>query len=208
MKRKLSIKKIVVFYIYILFAILIIFGIVQIFSASKKTVDVEIVDTIDDYGYVLDDKATSYIKSLFEELSKVLKEETLDEKAYAEILCKIFITDFYTLDNKLNKNDIGGLRYVYTDFVNDFSSLAQNSIYKTVKNNMYGDRVQELPVVSEVVINGVENKQFKYNDKTFDNAYYINASIKYDVDLGYASNVDIVIVKNNNKLEIAKMETK
>ena len=73
---------------------------------------------------------------------------------------------------------------------------------------MYNDRNQELPIVKKVEINSIDISTFVYNEKTFENSYYINVTINYEVDLGYASNVDLVIVKNNNKLEIVKMETK
>ena len=114
----------------------------------------------------------------------------------------------YSLDNKLNKNDIGGTQFVYADFVDDFNSIAQSTIYKSVENNMYGDRKQELPIVNEVIIDSIETKNFKYNDKIINDAYYVSLTVNYNKDLGYPKNIDLVLIKNNDKVEVVKMQTK
>ena len=207
MDKKISVRKIVIFSIYILFILLIIIGIVKILTKDKPK-NVQVVDSIDNYGYTLNDNATSYYKQTFNELSDLLSNESIDEKSYAQLVSKLFISDLYTLDNKLNKNDIGGMQFVYKDFVDDFSSYSKSTIYKYVENNMYNDRTQDLPVVTNVIINSVNNDDFKYNDKFFENSYYIDLTLEYETDLGYPTNINLVLVKNNNKIEVAKMETK
>ncbi len=207
MDKKISVRKIVIFSIYILFILLIIIGIVKILTKDKPK-NVQVVDSIDNYGYTLNDNATSYYKQTFNELSDLLSNESIDEKSYAQLVSKLFISDLYTLDNKLNKNDIGGMQFVYKDFVDDFSSYSKSTIYKYVENNMYNDRTQDLPVVTNVIINSVNNDDFKYNDKVFENSYYIDLTLEYETDLGYPTNINLVLVKNNNKIEVAKMETK
>lgn len=206
--RKISIRKIAVFAIYILFIILLVIGIVKILFLGKKTINVEVVDKIDNYNYTLNSNATDYYKGLFNELSNLLKNGDFDEKSYAELVSKLFITDVYTLDNKLNKNDIGGTEYVYSNFKDDFNMIAQSTIYKNIKNNMYNDRVQDLPIVKEVIINSIDNDDFEYEKNLFENAYYVDVSVNYESDLGYPTNISLVIIKNNDKLEVAKMEAK
>lgn len=206
--RKISIRKIAVFAIYILFIILLVIGIVKILFLGKKTINVEVVDKIDNYNYTLNSNATDYYKGLFNELSNLLKNDDFDEKSYAELVSKLFITDVYTLDNKLNKNDIGGTEYVYSNFKDDFNMIAQSTIYKNIKNNMYNDRVQDLPIVKEVIINSIDNDDFEYEKNLFENAYYVDVSVNYESDLGYPTNISLVIIKNNDKLEVAKMEAK
>ena len=206
--RKISIRKIAVFAIYILFIILLVIGIVKILFLGKKTINVEVVDKIDNYNYTLNSNATDYYKGLFNELSNLLKNDNFDEKSYAELVSKLFITDVYTLDNKLNKNDIGGTEYVYSNFKDDFNMIAQSTIYKNIKNNMYNDRVQDLPIVKEVIINSIDNDDFEYEKNVFENAYYVDVSVNYESDLGYPTNISLVIIKNNDKLEVAKMEAK
>lgn len=206
--RKISIRKIAVFAIYILFIILLVIGIVKILFLGKKTINVEVVDKIDNYNYTLNSNATDYYKGLFNELSNLLKNDDFDEKSYTELVSKLFITDVYTLDNKLNKNDIGGTEYVYSNFKDDFNMIAQSTIYKNIKNNMYNDRVQDLPIVKEVIINSIDNDDFEYEKNVFENAYYVDVSVNYESDLGYPTNISLVIIKNNDKLEVAKMEAK
>ncbi len=207
MDKKISVRKIIVLSIYALFILLIIIGVVKILTKNKPK-NVQVVDSIDNYGYTLNDNATSYYKQTFNELSNLLSNESIDEKSYAQLVSKLFISDLYTLDNKLNKNDIGGIEFVYKDFVDDFSSYSKSTIYKYVENNMYNDRTQDLPVVTNVIINSVNNDDFKYNDKVFENSYYIDLTLEYETDLGYPTNINLVLVKNNNKIEVAKMETK
>ena len=208
MGKKISIRKIVVFSIYVIFILLIIIGIVRVFFMGKKTLDVQVIDTIDNYNYTLNNNATKYYKNNFEELSIILSNENIDENSYAKLVSKLFISDLYTLNNKLNKNDIGGTQFVYSDFVDDFSSYAKTTIYNNVENNMYNDRKQDLPIVTDIIINSVTNDSFKYGDKIFENSYYIDLEITYESDLGYPTNISLVLVENNNKIEVAKMETR
>lgn len=207
MKRKLNLRKIITFGIYTLFIVLIIGCLIKIIFFNKKTVDVKVVNEIEKYNYSLNNNATAYYKSLFEELKNLL-ENDYNIEDYVKLVSKLFVTDVYTLDNKLNKNDIGGTQFVYADFVDDFNSIAQSTIYKSVENNMYGDRKQELPIVTEVIIDSIETKSFKYNDEIINDAYYVSLTVNYNKDLGYPKNIDLVLIKNNDKVEVVKMQTK
>ncbi|MCM1370804.1 MAG: hypothetical protein NC181_02795 [Clostridium sp.] len=207
MKRKLSLSKIIIFSLYIIFIGLIIFAIVKILTPDKKTVDISVVDSIENYNYKLESSATKYQKSLFKELSELLSKEDYSIEEYAKLISKLFVTDFYTLDNKLNKNDIGGLQYIYSYFKEDFISYSKETVYKTVKNNMYGDRNQKLPIVTGAEVLSISNDEFKYNSDTLD-AYYVDINVSYEEDLGYPTSISLVLVKNNNKIEVVKMETK
>lgn len=71
---------------------------------KKGTIeDVTVESHIEDYGYELNSNETDLYKNYFKELENVLKEEEIEEKAYASLLTKLFIADFYNLDNKLTK---------------------------------------------------------------------------------------------------------
>lgn len=204
MGRKLSVRKILSFLVIIIFIVLIIYGITNVLNSNKKT-EVTVMDNIETYGYSLKNNATEYYKTLFKNVSDLLESE-YDDKQYVELISKMFIADFYTLNNKLNKNDIGGVEFVYSSFKNDFISLAKESIYKTVESNIYNNRKQELPIVSNVIINSIENKKFKYDKNEYD-SYYLDASVSYEKDLGYPTALHLVVIKNDNKFEVAKMET-
>ena len=105
MKRKLNLRKIITFGIYTLFIVLIIGCLIKIIFFNKKTVDVKVVNEIEKYNYSLNNNATAYYKSLFEELKNLL-ENDYNIEDYVKLVSKLFVTDVYTLDNKLNKNDL------------------------------------------------------------------------------------------------------
>ena len=106
------------------------------------------------------------------------------------------------------KSDIGGTQFVYENYREDFEKGAKDGIYKYVESNVYGDRKQSLPIVKEITQENVENKIFKYNNTSDTNAYYLTMNIEYSKDLGYPTKVEIVLIHNNNRLEVAKLETK
>lgn len=107
-KRKLK-KKVVILIILIVVLILCITGFILYKTLSKNQVaEAKVIDSIEEYGYVLEDDQPKIYKDLFKELSKVLKEENVNEEEYAKILSQMFSIDFYNLENKVSKNDVGG----------------------------------------------------------------------------------------------------
>ena len=173
-------------------------------SSAKKVTKISTIDNIKSYNYILNSNASSYYKDLFKELKTILNEEQIKEEEYAKKITQLFISDLFTLSNKITSSDIGGVQYVFADFQEDFVSIAQTGLYSSIKSNVYGDRKQELPEVSEVLILKTEQKNFKYKDKTFEDSYYINVEIKYKKEMGYPTKYQVVLSKNNNKLEIVK----
>ncbi len=208
-KRKIKIKKIIILILILLFAIAIYIGLRIINKKPKQPAkEIEVIDSIDDFGYKLNDNETKYYNELFNKLKEILKEENYDEQEYAAIIAKLFLADFYDLDSKIMKSDVGGTQFVYEEYRDDFEKGAINSIYKYVENNIYGDRKQSLPKVKEISSDNISIEPFKYNENKDNNAYVITLTIKYEKDLGYPSNVQITLIHNNDRLEVAKLETK
>ena len=207
-KRKIKIKKILL--LIIILALLIYIGIYVVKKKNKPqpTKEVEVIDTIDDFGYQLNDNETKYYNELFNKLKDILKEEDYDEKEYATVIAKLFLVDFYDLDNKVMKSDIGGTQFVYENYREDFEKGAKAGLYKYVESNVYGDRKQQLPIVKEVTPENIENKSFQYENTTDNNAYYLTMNITYEKSLGYPTKVEMVLIHNNDRLEVAKLETK
>ncbi len=208
-KRKISKKKITIFAVILIVIIAAVVATIFFLNSNKKddnTIKVESVDKIEGYDYTLSSNATKYYKSLFKELKAVLESDDIDEAKYADLVVKLFVADFYNLDNKVNKNDIGGVQFVYKDFREDFKKLAANSIYKTVENNVYGDRDQDLPIVTNVSTEKKDSESFKYGDKTDDKAYKINFEVEYKTDLGYQKTGSLTLIHNDKKLEVAAIE--
>ena len=206
--RRVSKKKVTIFIIIVLLIIGGIVGGILLLNHPKKIepAKVESVDKIESYGYTLNNNATKYYKSLFKDLKEVLDAKELDEAKYADLITKLFVADFYNLDNKLNKNDIGGVQFVYKDFREEFKKIATNSIYKNVENNMYDNRDQKLPIVTNVSTEKPETKSFKYGNNTDEKAYSIKFEIEYQDDLEYQKSGTLTLIHNNKKLEVAALE--
>ncbi len=207
-KRKLNVKKLIRFIILLLVIILLIYfliiGIKKLFNNKNDVNDVNIVDTIK--SYTLDENETSYYKNLFSQLKNELNKSSINEEEYAKIISKLFISDFFTLDNKISKNDIGGTQFVYKEYRNDFEKYAKDTIYHSLKNNLYNNRNQELPIVHSVDITKITQGEYKYLEKVDSNAYFIDLSITYEKDLGYQKKASLVLVHNDDLLEIVKMD--
>ena len=206
-KKRRRLKKgfIILIIIIIVLALVVLLVGKNLLSNNKKTNKVEVSDNIEEYGYELNDNETKYYKSLFNELKKELSESDVDEEKYASLLAQLFVTDFFNLDNKDNKNDIGGTQFVYADFQSDFEKLAKESVYKTLENNMYDSRNQKLPIVTNTEVINVEKITYEYLDTSDSEAYEVNIQIEYKEDLEYQDECTIIIVHSNNKLEIVKM---
>lgn len=161
-----------------------------------------VISDITDYGYTLDDRDTKYMKESFEELKKVLNNQEIDEEAYAKSLAKLFVIDFYTLSNKINKYDVGSLEYILSDKVDVFKAKAIDTIYKDVEDNTYKDRIQELPEITNVEILSIEKAEITLQKKLTE-CHKVTMEYTYKKDLGYDKKGTIYLVKNNNKLEVA-----
>lgn len=193
----------------ILIAILIlgvsILGLSKMFMKKeevKPKVETKVISNIENYGYTLDDRDTKYMKDTFKELEAVLNAEELNYEEYAKVLSKLFIIDFYTLNNKINKYDVGSLEYILNDKEEIFKTKAMDTIYSDVYDNTYKDRVQELPEITKVEIIDIKEDKIELNKEERE-CYKITMSYSYKKDLGYDKEGTIYLVKNNNKLEVA-----
>lgn len=198
-------KKIVI--ISLLLIILIGFGIYYFVSDSNKD-DVKVVRTIKNYNYQLNDNETELYNDTFERLEKILSKDQIDYEGYAKCISELYIIDFYTLTNKLSKNDIGGAQFVDPEIKDNFIEKARSTFYKYLK--VAGDsRNQDLPEVSKITSVNVGNYSFKYSNKTVDdNAYKVSIKWSYKKDYGYEDSKDIILIKKENKLYIVETKEK
>ena len=197
--RKIIISLIVI----ILIAIIGLIVYKTVFNNSQE--EVKIIKSIKDYDYNLKENETELYKTEFNELDKILSKKNVDYEEYAKSIAKLFIIDFYTLNNKLSKNDIGGTEFIKEDMRDNFIEEARSTFYKYVE--VIDGRTQELPEVSSITDVSVEKTEFKYSDKTIDeNAYKVSISWDYVEDLGYEKEASMIIVKQNKKLYIVEMD--
>lgn len=206
-KKVLSKRKIFYFVTsVILFVLVCIFGIKLLidFKGSSKPENVKkSIDSIELYGYSLSDKATDIYKQYFNELKSTLNSENIDYEKYATLITKLFVIDFYTLDNKITSTDIGGVEFIHPDLVDNFKLNAGDTIYDSVESDLYNDRNQKLPVVSDVQIDEIKESKYKYKDKEFA-AYTVKCHWDYVEDMGYDKEATYQIIKDNNKLNIVQ----
>jgi len=206
-KNKKFNKKIFVLLIVIILLIVVL-ALWIFFKPDKNkgvSAPVQIKDNMENYDYYLTDNATSYYEELYGELKKILNEDTVDDKSFAETIAKLFIADVFTLDNKVSSSDIGGLQFIHSKFKDDFISIAKTTLYSSVQNNIYGDRKQKLPIVTNVEVKNSKTSTFTYKKTKYD-SYIINASIDYKTDLGYPSDYKVTLIKNDKYWQVVTGE--
>jgi len=189
---------------------MLIKGVMRSLSTDSDIKEIEIVDAMKDYDYVLTETDTELFKKLFYELKDLLEKtnkSTDFEEKYAKLVAQLFVVDFYDLDSKINKNDVGGVQFVYESYRESFRSYASDitGIYYYIENNTYGDREQKLPIVEDVEITSITVIAFEHEEFKDDNAFLIAISIKYKEDLGYDKTVELVLAHNNKKIEVVEM---
>ena len=209
-KKKKKINKVKIIFGLIIITCFILLGlcIKNIYDSisSNGQKQVQVLDSIELYGYQVDENDSKYFQETFKDLKKLLNSDDYEEKEYASLISKLFIIDFYSLKYAINSNDVGGKQFVYNDYQDDFVEFAKDSVYKYVKNNIYGNRDQKLPNIKNVEITNIEQDEYDtdmYSDKE---AYYVDIEIEYDEDLEYPIECSLIIVHSNDKLEIVSME--
>ena len=178
--KKDKLKRIMLLTLFILLIILVLVIYFKFFKKEQKEIkENKVVDTIKNYDYHLKEEDSKLTSTLFNELDKVLSDEEINEEEYAKLISQLFVIDFYTLNNKLSNTDIGGIQYIHPDIKDNFIIKAENTVYKYVKSNIYGNRTQELPIITNTIIEDI--KVTDYTSKTYkDNkSYQIKIKVEY-----------------------------
>lgn len=210
-KKKNKKKKVIIVLILIILIVVGVFAYTTLNKGNDKIEEKEkVVDSIKDFDYTISDTDTKLFKTKFNELKKELKKSTIDNKKYSKLVAELFIIDFFTLDNKITKNDVGGVQFVYSNYKKSFVDKARDQFYKYVKNNLNDNRNQKLPVVETIKVNSIE--EINASDelttdefKNIDEAYKVNLSWTYKEDLGYQTDATVIVVKDANKFSVAKL---
>ena len=144
-------------------------------------------------------------KDKFQELSKELTKEEVDEKEYARILSELFVIDLFDLNSKVSNTDIGGIDLFYPSTRGDFAKTEESGMYKYIESNVYGGRKQTLPVVTSAVAT-VEATKYEGKITTDENAYKATVDITYKKDLEYPTKVYLTLVHSDNKLFVINIK--
>lgn len=206
---KSKVRKILIIVLAILLIATLVVGYLlvnNVFTKTVKTKKVEVVDNIGEYGYVLEEDSTKLYKDLYNNLKKVLNEKEVNEEEYAKLVAEMLVVDFYDLDSKMSKNDVGGAQFILDDYKQNFVLEAGETVYKYVEHNVYGDRDQDLPKVSNVEVSDVKKGPYIYNDYTDDNAYVVTVKVEYEKDLSYPSEVVVKMIHDDKILKVFYMK--
>ena len=179
------------------------FIVLKIFTNKTEEEVVNVVDSIKDYGYNLDDRDTKLMKSTYEELKNILNSNEIDYSSYASTLAKLFVIDLFTMNNKINKYDVGSTEYVYPESIDNFKLNVEDTIYKHIENNSSGKRKQTLPEVSSIEVLSTEEGKYTINEDTY-NSYVVNLSWQYVSDLGYDDNAVVTLINLDDKLYVVE----
>lgn len=189
-----KIKKIIRIIMLVVVALIAIYAIF-VAIPSKKDKD-EGIENINN-KYILYKRDSSLYKENFEKLRTILETSPVDNKEYAETIVKLFVIDFYTLDNKNDNTDIGGLQYVHSNLKDNLVLNASSTMYKYIKTT------KELPKVKSITSVDTRETTYKINDKDY-SAYAITINWEYDKDLGYEKQGTFIVVNDNENLSIVE----
>ena len=210
MKLKKKAKRMLVILLILLILLATGVGVLIVKKNPKKkeVEEVKIINKVDKFDYKLKENKTDTYKKMFEELKKILREDNIDEEAYAKKVTEMFIYDFYSLNDKVAKTDIGGVDFVYQGALENFLVNAQDTYYKYVESNLYNDRKQSLPVVSNIKINSVEQKEYAYGEQTDSKAYEVKVSWEYTDDefANYQKEATVILIHDDIKLSIVELQ--
>ena len=209
MKMKKKVKRILIAIVIVLLLLLLGYFVYKSFNTEQpKVKETKIVSKIDDYGYKLKENKPKEYKAMFKELEEILKEDEVDEEAYVKKIAEMFIYDFYSLYDKDAKTDIGGVDFVYSGILENFLQNAQNTYYKYVESNIYGNRNQKLPIVKDIEIIECTKVPFAYGDKTDEEAYSIKVTWDYtDSEFStYQKIATLKFIHEGKKLSLAELQ--
>ena len=175
---------------------------------NKEVTEIKIVSKIDKYGYNLKENKPKAYKEMFEELKTILNAEEIVEEDYVKKISEMFIYDFYSLNDKVAKTDIGGVDFVYQDILENYLQNAQNTYYKYVESNIYNNRKQTLPEVTNIVIGEVNQKPFAYGEKTDEKAYEVQVTWDYTNQsfAKYQKSATLIFVHDDIKLSLVELK--
>ncbi|MCI8346484.1 MAG: hypothetical protein HFJ12_00860 [Bacilli bacterium] len=203
-------KKIFIILLLTLF-IIIAGGVYFIFFNHNQVKDTKVVSKIPEYGYTLKSNKSTTYKKLFQELKSILEKEKVNEKEYAKIITKMFITDFFSLNDHVAKTDVGGTDFIYTTALENFLVNAEDTLYKYVESNIYKQRNQKLPVVESITINQVKTIEYTYEEEIDEKAYQVIANWTYkdkEAADGYQTEAVFTYIHEGKKLALVEVSDK
>ncbi|MDD2208408.1 MAG: hypothetical protein PHG03_03435 [Bacilli bacterium] len=196
MRKKLLIIALLLTFIYS------VGGIYFYFFDNKTQEKIININSIEGYEYILKSSATELMKQEFNILKENLESAAVNKEDYAVSIAKLFIIDLYTMNNKLNKYDVGGSDYIYKNAVANYKLSVTDTLYKYLEDND-GKRKQVLPEVSSIELVEITESELEIDGKVYF-GYKVNLNWEYIADLEYDREAEIIIIEDLNILYIAE----
>lgn len=179
---------------------------INFWPQEQKVKEVKVLKSIDEYGYELKDNKTKKYKELFKELEGILREDEVNQEEYAKKVAQMFVYDFFSLEDKAAKTDVGGVEFVHPNAVANFLVNAEDTYYKYIESNIYGERKQDLPAVDVVTVDSIEETEFAYNNEMHP-GYEVRLSWTYTDDKfsDYQKNAIVILIKSDIKYYVVQI---
>ena len=208
MKLKKNVKKvIIVIFVMLIAGVGAYFGFKSL-NGKDKAKEVKVIDNISKYRYKLKENKPKEYKKMFAELKEILDAKEVDEEKYAKKISEMFVYDFYSLKDKMAKTDVGGVDFVYKEIEPNFLQNAQDTYYKYVESNIYGNRKQNLPVVTNIEIKDLSQKSFAYGSATDEKAYFVDVVWSYtdEAFTDYQKKATLIFIHDDIKLSLVELD--
>jgi len=198
-------KKWILFIISILIILNISFFVYQIIikNIPSEKQQTKVLDTIKTYNYDLEDRDNTLYKAEFKALKTNLTSDSINCDEYAKSIAKLYIIDLYTLDNKLNKYDVGGKEFIYDKSLDNYILKVEDTLYKYVEDNTYDQRDQVLPIVKSISITDFKASTYTLNNTVYD-SYEITLTWEYSKINTYDKSAKVIVIKEDNKLSVVE----
>ncbi len=183
--------------------VLVLVLILKFYRGLNKDTKIKVIEKVENFEYVLEDRDTVIYKNIYQELKHNLESENIDQAKYAEQIAELFIIDLFTLDNKLSSYDVGGVDFVYPDAVANYKLNVEDTLYKYMENNADGKRKQNLPIVAKITVESNEQGEFSLKDETIP-CYVITLAWDYEKDLGYDKKATVKVIAQDEKLYVGE----
>ncbi len=198
MKKINIIEKVSILFLVIVVISTIVYLLVNFVFNKKEDENLEVVKKTSKFEYVLYVDDSTYYKTEFENLIDILSEEELKYQKYAKAISKLFIIDFYTLNNKKHSYDVGGIQFVHKDLKDNLIVNASNTLYKYINNKEF-----EYPIVKNVSVTGIEEIKYEYDEKEYE-AYSIDMEWDYEKELDYEKTSELILIKEDKQLFVVE----
>ena len=192
-------KKVLIVLLILIF-IYCIGGIVYSLSIKDNKKQEDIFLTINGYDYKIKNDLSDLYKNEFNVLKTNLEsDKSIDD--YIKSIAKLYIIDLYSLNDKVNKYDVSASQYVKESSRENFKLKVSETIYKYIEDNSTGVREQNLPNVSEILVEDVSETTYMIDTNEY-KAYQVLINWKYDKDLGYPTSAVLTLIENNNIVSV------